>query len=227
MILQFPLKFKYEGGWLWAKMGENEEWIQNFMSSSGNVGIHNQGFGENATPLYAQLGLKGHDGNDWYCRDNTCLYAVHDAKVIEAGEAAGYGIKIKLEWVDAGINYQFVYGHLKKVMVKAGDIVKVGQLIGLTDNTGNSTGDHLHTGLRVLNSDGTVKNFNNGYYGYFDEFSMYHRTNVLNFDHMKKMDDGTNYTGIGGLLRWNANKIKYGVPLKLQRSDYYDYQLLK
>ncbi len=46
--------------------------------------------------------------------------------------------------VSHGDIYRTVYGHLEKVFVKPGDIVKKGDLIGLVGNTGLSTGPHLH-----------------------------------------------------------------------------------
>ncbi len=46
--------------------------------------------------------------------------------------------------ISHGDIYKTVYGHLEKVFVKPGDIVKKGDLIGLVGNTGLSTGPHLH-----------------------------------------------------------------------------------
>jgi murein DD-endopeptidase MepM/ murein hydrolase activator NlpD len=42
-----------------------------------------------------------------------------------------------------------VYGHSSKLLVKEGQQVRAGQLLGLTGNTGFSTGPHLHFEIRV------------------------------------------------------------------------------
>ena len=51
--------------------------------------------------------------------------------------------------IDHGLDIFTVYGHLSKTLVKAGDMVKRGDLIGLTGNTGRTSGPHLHWGTKV------------------------------------------------------------------------------
>ncbi len=87
--------------------------------------------------------------------------------------------------VDHGNGYQTRYLHLSKVRVHRGDSVKQGQVLGLSGNTGRSTGPHLHYELRMngrpvdamavslpakgqLQSD-ELKRFRNRYAGYFDQ----------------------------------------------------------
>ncbi len=99
---------------------------------------------------YASLGLKGHNGIDLRIFDNNGVKAVsgdliapHDGKIIEAGnDPDGYGIYYKIENDIEGS----ILGHNKQLLYKVGDSVKEGQLIGCTDNTGWSTGSHVHWG---------------------------------------------------------------------------------
>ena len=49
--------------------------------------------------------------------------------------------------IDDGNGYRSIYAHFAKVRVKAGDVVKAGQLIGWEGDTGYASGCHLHYGL--------------------------------------------------------------------------------
>ena len=64
--------------------------------------------------------------------------------------------------------YQTMYAHLSSRLVFAGNRVSPGQLIGLSGNTGNSTGPHLHVGFRPCPYDRAAKN----HYGFRDFESM-------------------------------------------------------
>ena len=60
-------------------------------------------------------------------------------------------------------NYGFktIYAHLKKTLVKNGDVIKKGQVIGLSGNSGRSTGPHLHYEVKHVNKVLNPKNFMN------------------------------------------------------------------
>lgn len=51
--------------------------------------------------------------------------------------------------IDHGMDIFSVYGHLSKTLVDEGDIVKRGDVIGLSGNTGRTSGPHLHWGMKV------------------------------------------------------------------------------
>lgn len=60
------------------------------------------------------------------------------------GETYGNMVKI-----DHGDGIEAIYAHLNSVEVQEGDIIKQGELIGYSGNTGNSSGPHLHFEIRV------------------------------------------------------------------------------
>ena len=52
-------------------------------------------------------------------------------------------------WINHGNNVATLYAHMSRIVVKEGQFVKQGQVIGYVGSTGNSTGPHLHFGLLV------------------------------------------------------------------------------
>lgn len=93
--------------------------------------------------IYAQFGLKGHNGVDYGTPTGTPILAPHGGKVIEAAfDKYGYGMYVKIENDKEGS----ILGHLKSFVVNPGDTITEGTEIGISDNTGNSTGAHLHWG---------------------------------------------------------------------------------
>lgn len=108
--------------------------------------------------LYINFGLIGHDGLDFAMPIGTPLLATDIGTVVWAGPG-DYGITVIIEhaW---GKSY---YGHMSKVDVTEGQIVSRGTPIGLSGNTGISTGPHLHFGIKPVTNDPQ-----NGYYGKID-----------------------------------------------------------
>ena len=65
------------------------------------------------------------------------------------------GNVIRVEYARAdGSKYQTAYMHLSQMNVKEGDKVSAGQSIGVSGNTGNSTGPHLHFSVKKVSVDG-------------------------------------------------------------------------
>lgn len=122
-----------------------------------------QGFGVNKEN-YTQFGLQGHNGLDYGLPTNTPILAPHSGKVIEATlDPQGYGLYIKIENDVEGS----VLAHMKEFRVGVGDTVTEGQLIGYSDNSGNSTGPHLHWGYYKFPRDRK-----NGYAGFIDQLNL-------------------------------------------------------
>ncbi len=67
--------------------------------------------------------------------------ASSSGRVVSAGWNGDYGYCVLLQHPDGR---QTRYAHLNKVLVSAGESVSQGQKIGLSGNTGRSTGPHLH-----------------------------------------------------------------------------------
>src|SRR3990167_5963441 len=129
-----------------------------------------QGFGEHPAN-YAKFNLKGHNGLDYGLPTGTKVLAPHDGKVIEAtSDPNGYGLYIKIENATEGS----VLAHNKSLLVKVGDSVSEGQEVAISDNTGNSTGPHLHFGYYLF-----PRNRQNGYAGFIDQINLINVSNDL------------------------------------------------
>jgi len=85
-----------------------------------------------------------HLGVDIGAKRGTKIYATHAGKVIHAGWMGGYGKVTKLSHSGGFVS---LYAHQSRLVVKRGQYVKRGQVIGYVGNTGRSTAPHLHFGL--------------------------------------------------------------------------------
>ena len=101
-------------------------------------------FGRRSSPTKGAS--SNHQGVDWATPIGTSVVASCGGTVSKAGWASGYGYCVFIEHEDGK---QTRYGHLSKVLVKAGQKVKQGEKIALSGNTGVSTGPHLHFEIRV------------------------------------------------------------------------------
>jgi murein DD-endopeptidase MepM/ murein hydrolase activator NlpD len=94
-------------------------------------------------------GGRTHKGIDVPMPVGTPLKAVMDGVVSAAQSGSGnysYGLYVVIEHSGGKST---LYAHMSKIMVKVGDKVTKGQIIGLSGNTGHTTGPHLHFELRV------------------------------------------------------------------------------
>lgn len=105
------------------------------------------GYGTRVDPITNKKAM--HRGLDFVGSLNEEVHSPSQGKVILAGKFNDYGNAIV---IDHGYGITTRYGHLAKVKVKKGDIVKRGQVIGVQGNTGRSTGPHLHYEVRYKKS---------------------------------------------------------------------------
>jgi murein DD-endopeptidase MepM/ murein hydrolase activator NlpD len=126
----------------------------NDASSSTNSGANGFG-GPPCSPLpnrtsseYGPRNLYGrsyHHGIDLPIPTGTSLKSIGAGTVVDVGYQAAGGNFVVIKYPNG---YQASYCHLQKATVKAGQKVSQGQEIGKSDNTGQSTGAHLHLGIK-------------------------------------------------------------------------------
>jgi murein DD-endopeptidase MepM/ murein hydrolase activator NlpD len=117
-----------------------------------------QGFGPTAFTFEAAYAgfAHFHTGLDLAVPLGTPVFAAADGLVVEAqamtdgsGNLVGYGNYIIIQHATG---LETLYGHLLTILVKPGQVVQRGQLIGLVGSTGNSTGPHTHFEVRIDNT---------------------------------------------------------------------------
>ena len=90
---------------------------------------------------------EGHPGLDLSAPPGSPVFAADTGLVIFAGwSGLGYGNAVL---IDHGNGFQTLYAHLSQVSIYCGARVEKGKLIGLSGDTGNSSGPHLHFEVRV------------------------------------------------------------------------------
>ena len=100
-------------------------------------------FGRRIDPI---AGVRAsHEGVDFVADSGTPIVASAGGVVGTAEFHAEYGYLVE---IDHGNEFSSRYAHLSKIKVRAGQVVKRGQLVGLSGNSGRSTGPHLHFEVR-------------------------------------------------------------------------------
>lgn len=91
-----------------------------------------------------------HRGIDLSSPKNTPIKATADGIVefVQARNIGDYGRVIK---IIHNFGFKTVFAHMKKVLVKVGEVVQKGQIIGLVGSSGRSTASHLHYEVRYAN----------------------------------------------------------------------------
>lgn len=99
------------------------------------------------TSHYGKRGRRHHDGIDIGAKKGKSILAVADGKVLYSGYMRGYGKIVVIKHPQLK-NLHSVYAHNSRNLVKKGQKVNRGQVIGKIGSTGRSTGNHLHFELR-------------------------------------------------------------------------------
>lgn len=105
-------------------------------------------FADFRTYLYdgKEVDRQVHLGFDLAKTANAPVTAANNGKVLFAGELGIYGNTVI---VDHGMGVQSLYAHLSSLAVGDGDVVKKGQTLGASGQTGLAGGDHLHFSMLV------------------------------------------------------------------------------
>ena len=113
------------------------------------------GYGYRIHPIYKTR--KMHYGMDYSAKVGTEIYATGDGVVSKVKRSKrGYGNYVK---INHGYGYETLYAHMSKYIVKKGQKVKRGEVIGYVGNTGISTVPHLHYEVRKDNKKINPVNF--------------------------------------------------------------------
>ncbi|MBN1531905.1 MAG: M23 family metallopeptidase [Spirochaetes bacterium] len=98
--------------------------------------------------ISSPFGMRGrqmHTGTDMPSPRGTLILAAMDGRAVFTGYTGGHGRTIYLEHRN---DFFTRYSHCSVILVKNGDYVKRGQVIGLVGSSGRSTGNHLHFEIR-------------------------------------------------------------------------------
>lgn len=94
------------------------------------------------------VGDNFHHGVDFAVSKGTEVYAAASGEVTEIGSGwnGGYGNSVTIRHVGT---METVYAHMNEVLVKEGDEVNAGDVIGYSGSTGDAVGDELHFEVRI------------------------------------------------------------------------------
>lgn len=146
-----------------------------------------------------------HPGIDLRAKLNTPVYATADGIVKQSRNSndwskRGYG---KLLVIVHGYGFETLFGHLNKVIVKAGQFVKKGDLVAYSGNTGYSNGPHLHYEVRYLQMTLEPKNF------------LY--WNLQNYESIFKEEQKVRWESLSKGIKWQLTLLEQQLSQKEQK----------
>ncbi len=101
-------------------------------------------YGRRLDPFLGRPAL--HTGIDFRGSRKTRVRVTAPGKVVRAGRMGGYGLCVE---VDHGNGLSTRYAHMSQILVKVGQHLDAGDVVGRVGSTGRSTGPHLHYETRV------------------------------------------------------------------------------
>lgn len=109
-----------------------------------------------------------HRGIDIACRHDDVLATENEGRVVAVNNnpdtAGGKSVTVEYSRSD-GSKLRCSYLHLSEVFVRKDDVVKVGEILGVTGNTGyRTTGEHLHFGVKSVSADGSARDIDPALY---------------------------------------------------------------
>ncbi|RMG59372.1 MAG: M23 family metallopeptidase, partial [Deltaproteobacteria bacterium] len=107
-------------------------------------GVISSGFGTRISPFTRRAVF--HRGLDIQAPMGAEVRAAGAGKVVRSSFDPSFGNVVV---IDHGNGYRSLYAHMSEILVRLGDYVQRGQVIGRVGTTGRSTGPHLHFEIRV------------------------------------------------------------------------------
>jgi|GEM_PF-357944 len=117
-------------------------------------GKFTSGFGLRRHPYTQKYDF--HRGQDIKVRTGTPVFATAGGKVVAARWDGNLGLYVK---IDHGNGFRTLYGHLRRIGVEEGQLIRRGDRIGESGNTGRSTNSHLHYEVRLYRQSQNPINF--------------------------------------------------------------------
>ena len=121
-------------------------WSQPFLRQAHSAAEAHFADVRNYTYHGQKIDQQVHLGYDLAVTQHVGVQASNDGKVVYAAPLGIYGNCIV---VDHGYGLQTIYGHLSRIDVHEGDMVKRGQVMGLSGMTGMAGGDHIHFAMQL------------------------------------------------------------------------------
>ncbi|HFV7485770.1 TPA: phage tail tape measure protein [Staphylococcus aureus] len=134
--------------WTKDQIGKGTKWLEDAFAESGDGGVLDMSklrylYGHTAA-YTRETGRPFHEGLDFDYIYEPVPSTINGRAQVMPFHNGGYGKWVKI--VKGAL--EVIYAHLSKYKVKTGQQVRVGQTVGISGNTGFSTGPHLHYEMR-------------------------------------------------------------------------------